>query len=60
VMTIPTIISRSDVTSPAIAAGLLRTRTSSHTMPRVIERTGSAAVMIACTGARNVPCWKAS
>ncbi|HME66935.1 MAG TPA: hypothetical protein VKG61_18760 [Streptosporangiaceae bacterium] len=59
-MTIPMIITTSDATSPAIAAGLLRTRTSSHTIPRATDRTGSAAVMIAWTGARNVPCWKAS
>ncbi len=60
VMMIPAIITRIDITSPAIAAGLERTITFSHTMPRAIEMTGSAAVMIACTGARNVPCWKAS
>jgi hypothetical protein len=59
-MTIPAIISRIATTSPPISAGLLRNRTFSQRMPRAIEITGSAEVIIAWTGARNVPCWKAS
>ena len=57
-ITIPVINSRIDTTSPAISAGLLCNRTFSHRMPRAMEMTGSAEVMIAWTGARNASCWE--
>ena len=60
VTTIPATITMSATTCPTMAAGLLRTVTFSHTMPSAMETTGSVEVMIAWTGARNVPCWKAS
>jgi LuxR family maltose regulon positive regulatory protein len=59
VSTIPTVSSRNEIISPAIAPGLLRSRTSSQAMPRAMEMTGSATLMIACTGASSVPSWRA-
>jgi hypothetical protein len=60
VITIPTVISRSEATSPKTAAGLLRRTTPSHRMLSPMEMTGSAVVMMDWTGARNLPSWKAS
>jgi hypothetical protein len=59
-MTIPAVRSSSDTTSPAMFAGPPRNLTASQPMPRAMEMTGSAALMIAWTGASKVPCWKAS
>jgi hypothetical protein len=60
VTTIPAIISSRNRTSPLTFAAPPRNRTLSHPTPSAIEMTGSAAVMIAWTGASSVPCWKAS
>lgn len=59
-MTIPTVISSSDATWPKTATGLVRRTTPSHSTPSAIETTGSVVVMMAWTGARNVPAWRAS
>ena len=60
VMTIPAVISSSEATSPKMAAGPPRKTTPSRRTPSQMEMAGSAVVMIAWTGARNVPCWNAS
>jgi hypothetical protein len=56
-MTIPPVRSSSDTTSPAMLRGPPRSRTASQPMPRAMEMIGSAALMIAWTGASKVPCW---
>jgi hypothetical protein len=60
VTTIPAVISSRNRTSPLTSAAPPRNRTLSHPTPSAIETTGSAEVTIAWTGARSVPCWKAS
>ena len=59
-MTIPTVMTSSETTTPAIAAGLLRSREPSHRTLSPMDMTGSVVVRMAWTGARNLPCWKAS
>jgi hypothetical protein len=59
-MTIPAVMTSSEITTPAIAAGLLCSREPSHRMLSPMEMIGSVVVRMAWTGARNRPCWKAS
>ena len=58
--TIPAVMTSSETTTPAIAAGLLCSLAPSHRMLSPMEMMGSVVVRMAWTGARNVPCWKAS
>jgi hypothetical protein len=49
----------SEMTSPAMAAGVLFSFSFSQSAARAMETIGSQTVMIARTGAMSVPCWKA-
>lgn len=55
--TIPVIMTTSEMTSPAIPAGVLLSFSFRNRLPRAMEITGSQAVMIASTGAIRVPRW---
>ena len=55
----PPVMTASDTASPARARGELANDSSSHIRAMPMETRGSAAVMMASTGAISTPAWNA-